>query len=456
MEPAGNLWPDIAKNADMLLFWGADPEVTPVGFDGYMASRLSYWLHSLGLKFIYVDPALNFSGVCQADKWIPVLPNTDAALHLAIAYVWLTEGTYEKEYVESHAVGYEKFFNYVLGKEDGVPKTPEWASEKCGVPEWTIKALARDWANKTVSVTHGNGGPMIRGPFASEPGRLEPILLGMRGLGKPGVHQVKWLEWNLFSEIYPMPYQGEALPMLPMRAEIVRPPQSTSDFNSKMEAAKHEDMLEIERKKGRYKLTEFAQHIQELAELCKTTEIPPQQSIPKCLVHDAILDGHVEWWGLYSFCGPAHEQWTKHEYPAPGCSNIHMIWTDSPCMVTCWNDGFRFVKAMRSDEIECVVAQHPWLENDCYLSDIILPVVTKFEMDDISDDTGGGVFTSVYRERSACPARRRIAERLRLRGRRGQKDQSGRLHGVYRQREIGRARHRAVLAGLRRCAPRHG
>ncbi len=404
MEPAGNLWPDIAKNADMLLFWGADPEVTPAGFDGYMASRLSYWLHSLGLKFVFIDPALNYSGVCQADKWIPILPNTDAALHLAIAYVWLTEGTYEKEYVASHAVGYEKFFDYVLGKEDGEPKTPAWASEKCGVPEWTIKALARDWANKTASVTHGNGGPGIRGPFSSEPGRLEPILLGMRGLGKPGVHQVKWLEWNLFSDIYPMPYQGIGLPVLPMRAEIVRPPRAEIDRDGK----RLQDNLDTlrkntERQKGRYKLSELAQQIDELAKLCKTTDIPPQQSIPKCLVHDAILNGHVEWWGLYSFCGPADEQWTKHEFPAPDCSKLHMIWTDSPCMVTCWNDGFRFVKALRSPEIECVVAQHPWLENDCYLADIILPVATKFEMEDIADDTGGGVLTSVYRERAACP-----------------------------------------------------
>ena len=52
----------------------------------------------------------------------------------------------------------------VLGREDGVPKTPEWASEKCGVKEWTIKALARDWAKKTASIIHGNGGCYIRGP----------------------------------------------------------------------------------------------------------------------------------------------------------------------------------------------------------------------------------------------------------------------------------------------------
>jgi len=80
-----------------------------------------------------------------------------------------------------------------------------------------------------------------------------------------------------------------------------------------------------------------------------------------------------------------------------------MIWTDSPCMTTCWNDGFSYVKALRSPEIECVVAQHPWLENDCYLADIILPVATKFEMKDICEDVGGGVVTSVFLEHAACP-----------------------------------------------------
>ena len=120
-------------------------------------------------------------------KWIPLLPNTDAALYLAIANVWLTEGTYDKGYVATHAVGTEPFFDYVLGKaDDNTPKTPAWASEKCGVPEWTIKALARDWAKKITSFAIGNGGPGIRGAFSTEPARLQSILLGMQGLGKSG------------------------------------------------------------------------------------------------------------------------------------------------------------------------------------------------------------------------------------------------------------------------------
>ena len=408
LGPTGNQWPDIAKHSELLLFWASDIESTAMGFDGYMPSRLNAWLHSLGIKFVFVDPALNFSGCRVADKWIPVLPNTDAAVFLAIAYVWLTEGTYDKEYVKTHTVGAEPFFDYVLGKEDGEPKTPEWASGKSGVPEWTIKALARDWASKVTSLTIGNGGPGIRGAFSTEPARLQSILLGMQGLGKPGVHHAKWLEWDLFSPVYPMPYQGEEIVNIPHRSEWVRPPGATEE-----QIGTHADMpgkLERYRRMRETATGEFAEKLDKVIEqtkglwdLIRAKDTAPQQSIPKCMVHDAILNDSIEWWGLYSFCGPAEEQWTKHVFPRPGCSRIHMIWTDSPCMVTCWNDGFNFVKALRSEEIEFIVAQHPWLENDCYMADIILPVATKFELHDVCDDVSGGTITAIYREYPACP-----------------------------------------------------
>ena len=40
--------------------------------------------------------------------------------------------------------------------------------------------------------------------------------------------------------------------------------------------------------------------------------------------------------------------------------------------------------AFRNPKIECVVAQHPWLENDVLCADIIFPVTTTLECDDIS------------------------------------------------------------------------
>ena len=378
MMPAANLYPDIAENGELLLFWGCAPETTAHPIQGMLASRLCYWLTEIGLKSVYVCPDLNYGAAVHADKWIPILPNTDAALQLAIAYVWMTEGTYDKAYIAAHSYGFDKFEDYVLGKEDGIPKTPEWASEKCGVPEWTIKALARDWANKTTSLVHGNAGPGIRGPYSSEPARLEVMLLGMSGLGKPGVHQAKMIEWWIWREWFPLPYRGTVIPAIPMFTEQVRPVGAMSIAEGMM-------------------LSYVGTH-PELLELTRPAANPPLQAIPKCLVHDAILHPPVTWWGLRAFLEGAHEQFIQHTFPAPGRSGIHMIWTDSPCWITCWNDSNTYIEALQHPSVECIVAQHPWLENDCLMADLILPASTRFESLDIGMDMGSGVVTSLFLE----------------------------------------------------------
>ena len=187
--PKVNLFKDVSENTDFLIWWGGDPETTCPGFAGHFVSRELYWFTELGIKQVWICPDLNYSAAIHADKWIPVLPNTDAAFQLAIAYTWIKEGTYDKEYVKTHVVGFDKFSDYVMGKEDGVAKTPAWASPKCGIPEWTIKALAREWVRQVTSVAHHYGGSYIRGPYSHEPARLEICLLGMQGLGKPGINQ---------------------------------------------------------------------------------------------------------------------------------------------------------------------------------------------------------------------------------------------------------------------------
>ncbi|NLO98597.1 MAG: molybdopterin-dependent oxidoreductase [Peptococcaceae bacterium] len=395
LAPQANLIPDIAKHADTLLFWGCDPEVTPLGFGGHLPTLLCYWFTELGIKSIYICPDLNYGAAIHADKWIPILPNTDVALQLAIAYQWLTNETYDKEYIANHTYGFDKFADYVLGKEDGIPKTPAWASEKCGVPEWTIKALARHWAKKTVSILHGNGGSYIRGPYSTEPARLEVMLLGMQGLGKPGVHQAKMIEWNMWAKDYPVPFTPKFLPPVPHCSDPLRPVDGDLPDEINMK---------------RFCLTpEQEKRAPELIELFK--QLPaPKQFIPRCLVHKAIVDGHAEWYGMHCFSTsqvpkennyrvPTNKfQFEKMVYPRPGLSKVHMIWSSAPCNVTCWNHGNLFIEAYRHPDIETFVVQHPWMENDCYFADIILPVLTKHEMNDLGNDYSSGVFQSIYLE----------------------------------------------------------
>ncbi len=348
MSPANNVIKDMTENCELVLFWGCDPETTPWGFTGQYATRICYFWSEIGIKSVYICPDLNYGAAVHADKWIPILPNTDAALQLAIAYIWIEEDTYNKDYIATHTVGFDKVKAYVMGEEDGIPKTPEWASAKCGAPEWTIKALAREFAAKTTSIAHYFGGSMVRGPFSHEPARLECVLLAMQGLGGPGVHQSQ------------ITYFG-----MP-RAEGLK---STRFFNPQLS--------ERLRTPGR-----------------TNAEAWGKQLIPKTLIQDAIFHPPITFTGSGGQESPVEDQFIKYTYPIAkedGGTEIHMIWTDSPCRITCWNHGNWTTAAFRSPKIECVVAQHPWLENDCLLADIILPANTTLEVEDIVTNIRQGV-----------------------------------------------------------------
>ncbi len=369
MSPSTNTFPDAAENTELMLFWGCDPETTTWGWQGQLSSKLCYWFTDLGIKQIYICPDLNYGAAVHADKWIPILPNTDTAMRLAIAYQWIVEGTYDKDYLATHSFGFDKFEAYVLGKEDGIPKTPKWASEKTGVPSRIIKVLAREWARKSTSIMHSNGGPAIRGPYATEAARLEVCLLAMQGLGKPGVHQIKFIEWGLFSEPwqYPLP-AGVELPDV-----FAACPGQRSALAAEM--------------KGLITLDEIRD------------QSIPKQHIPKTHIHDAILDPPLKWYGHGDAGQPVTDQFIEYKYPADGCSEIHMIWTDTPCLMTCWNDSNSTAKAYQNSKIEFILAQHPWMENDCLFADIILPSNTKFETpSDISTDVFSGQFHSIVLE----------------------------------------------------------
>ncbi|MGD9369161.1 MAG: molybdopterin-dependent oxidoreductase, partial [Desulfobacteraceae bacterium] len=310
-------------------------------------SRLCYFWKAAGIRQIYICPDLNYGAAVHADKWIPVLPNTDAALQLAIIHVWLKEGTYAKKYVETHTVGMDKVEAYVMGEADGVPKTPQWASKKCGVPEWTIKALAREFAAKVTSIAHYFGGSMFRGPYSHEPARLECILLGMQGLGGPGVHQAQ------------ITYGG-----MPRAKGL----GSTRFFNPALSE----------------RLTKPVQ---------TTIRAWGRQLIPKTLIHKAILDPPLKFWGNGGIEEMVEDQFVEYQYPLPdeqGGTEIHMMWTDTPCRITCWNCGNETIIAERDPQIEFILAQHPWLENDCLYADIILPSNTTLEVDDIVTNTRQG------------------------------------------------------------------
>jgi len=350
-----NLWYDAANNCEMMLFWGCDVDTTPWAWGGQQASRLCNWFTELGIQQVYICPDFNYGAAAHADKWIPVYPNTDSALHLAIVYVWLEEDLWDKEYVETHCDYPEWFFWYVRGGEENIPKTPEWAAPICGVPSRQIKALARNWAKLRTSIGHGNGGSYIRSAYSHEPARLEVLALAMQGIGKPGRNVMKFLEWQMMGLQSAMPGP---------RSELI--PYPGDAYQGWMMGIK--------------------------------PSFIPKTLMPQALSGNWTEDNPLTWHSFPDASYPPEWQFIPYQYPVKGAQPIRMIWSDAPCWTTCWNGGNAIIEAYRSPNIETIVTEHIWFENDCIFADLLLPVQTKFENDDIGTDTCGGDYNFVFYE----------------------------------------------------------
>lgn len=133
---------DNLVHSRLIILWGFDPVVSRFGPD------MVYYLKEAkkaGARIVCVDPRLSQTARALAHQWIAVRPGTDAAMLIAMAYVMITENLYDRGFIETQTQGFDIFEDYVLGKEDGVAKTPEWAQEMTGVSAEVIQAPARDY-----------------------------------------------------------------------------------------------------------------------------------------------------------------------------------------------------------------------------------------------------------------------------------------------------------------------
>jgi anaerobic dimethyl sulfoxide reductase subunit A len=134
---------DDLLNSRLIIMWGWDPTNT------IQENNTSWYLiqaKESGTKFISVDPRYTNSTATLASQWIPVIPGTDTAMLIAMAYVMIRENLHDQTFLDTYTMGFDQFRDYVLGKEDGIPKTPAWAEGITGVSAHVIEKLAREYA----------------------------------------------------------------------------------------------------------------------------------------------------------------------------------------------------------------------------------------------------------------------------------------------------------------------
>lgn len=149
-------WPVLAEHCELFLAMGGLPlRNAQVNGGGANDHSLKHWLGQMqqnGTKFINVSPVKNdLSGVTNAE-WLSLNPGTDTAFLLALSYVLIDESLYNADFVNSHTVGFAPFKAYLLGQQDGIAKTPEWASALTGIEADYIRGLAREMTQKRTMI----------------------------------------------------------------------------------------------------------------------------------------------------------------------------------------------------------------------------------------------------------------------------------------------------------------
>ena len=98
-----------------------------------------------GAKLVVFDPRRSETAEA-ATEWIPIKPATDGAVAMAMCCVIIKNELYDKEFVANWTHGFEEFRARVMGEEDGLARTPEWAAKISGVPAETMERVALEFA----------------------------------------------------------------------------------------------------------------------------------------------------------------------------------------------------------------------------------------------------------------------------------------------------------------------
>ena len=181
VKPTGHTRDDL-ESSKLILLWGWNPAETIQGTDTIYHLVLA---KERGAKFIAVDPRFTNTAALLADEWVPVTPGTDTALLLAMGYVIISERLQDQQFIDSFTVGFESFKDYLLGKEDGVAKTPDWAETITGVQSSTIESLARKYANCKPAALISGFGPG-RTAYGEQYHRATAVLAAITG--NIGIH----------------------------------------------------------------------------------------------------------------------------------------------------------------------------------------------------------------------------------------------------------------------------
>ena len=178
-------WSVLVRHTELFVCFGGIPikntMVSPGGASRHPARDHLRAARARGAEFVLVSPLRDDLPGFVSAEWLSIVPGSDVAVMLALAYTLVDEGLHDRAFLERYSVGFDRFERYLLGAADGCPKTPAWAERLSEIPAATIRALARRMAAKRTlinvnyalqRVEHGEQAPWLAVTLAAMLGQI--------------------------------------------------------------------------------------------------------------------------------------------------------------------------------------------------------------------------------------------------------------------------------------------
>ncbi len=148
-------WDVLAEHTKLFVSFGGVPaknaQISAGGTARHRAREGLAKMAANGCRFVNFSPVaadLEIPGDAdrRALEWVPIRPNTDTAVMLALACETIRANRHDEAFLYRYCTGFERWRDYLLGRADGIVKDADWAAPICGVPAGRIRALAAEMA----------------------------------------------------------------------------------------------------------------------------------------------------------------------------------------------------------------------------------------------------------------------------------------------------------------------
>jgi biotin/methionine sulfoxide reductase len=149
--PGTTSWSSVAAHSTLVVMFGGLPlrntQITVGGLGEHISRDGLRAAKNAGVSFVNISPIKDDTPSFLDAEWLAPRPGSDTAIMLALIHTLVNEGLHDRQFLETHAVGFDRFADYVMGRSDNQPKDAEWAASISELPAEPIRALARRMAS---------------------------------------------------------------------------------------------------------------------------------------------------------------------------------------------------------------------------------------------------------------------------------------------------------------------